>query len=192
MTHTRAIALSLALMVGACQPAAETPEPSDDLSPVEATTPLAADKLNIEADMRFLASDDLNGREAGTPGYDTAAVYVADRMQELGVTPAGQDGSFFQTVPLRRSYRVPEALSLSVTHSETGETLALEDNVDFVMFGSTGSANATVAAEAVFVGFGVVAPDLGRDDYDGLEIDGKIVIMLGGTPKGIQTEERAY
>jgi len=132
------------------------------------------------------------GREAGTPGYDQAAAYVAAEMQKLGVEPAGEDGTYFQTVPLQRSYRDETGLSMSVTVTETGNPLTLEENSDFVVYGSTSAAQSAAEAELVFVGFGVVAEELGRNDYEGVDVDGEIVVMLQGTPKGIQTEERAY
>ncbi|MFN3212214.1 MAG: M28 family metallopeptidase [Henriciella sp.] len=192
MTLKLSATLSALLIAAACQPASEPAEPQDQSSASSAATPLAADKENIRAHITYLASDALEGREAGTAGYDAAAAYAAAEMEKLGIAPAGDNGTYFQTVPLRRSYRDPEALSFSVTNSETGEPLEVEENVDYVMFGSTRSAEATVEAEAVFVGFGIVAPDLGRNDYEGLDVDGKIIVTLGGTPKGIQTEERAY
>lgn len=188
------IALSALLLAGACQDSGSTNATVDTLkvaaAPAQANlTPSAED---IEAHMRFLADDALEGREAGTEGYDAAAAYVAEQLEDLGVAPAGTDGSYFQTVPLQRSYRVPEALSFAVTDTATGAELSFENNVDHVVVGSSRAAESSVTAEAVFVGFGIVAPDLGRDDYAGLDVDGKVVVMLGGTPKGIQSEERAY
>lgn len=192
MKYKLSLALGALMLAGACQPATETNEPAAATEAPAAETVLSPSASNIEADMRFLASDDLEGREAGTPGYDAAAQYVAERMEAMGVAPAGSDGTYFQTVPLQRSYRVAEEMAFDVTNTESSQALELEENVDYVMFGSTRTANDSVSADAVFVGFGVVAPDLGRDDYEGLDVDGKIVVMLSGTPKGIQTEERAY
>lgn len=192
MNQKLGLTLGLVMLASACQQATDTPPINETVAATQTAGALSPSADNIEADMRFLASDDLEGREAGTPGYDAAAQYVADRMADLGVTPAGTDGSYFQTVSLRRSYRVPDQLALDIASTETGYALGLEENVDYVMYGSTRAESATLSAEAVFVGFGIVAPDLGRDDYDGLDVDGKIVVMLNGTPKGIQTEERAY
>ncbi|MEL7231134.1 MAG: M28 family peptidase, partial [Pseudomonadota bacterium] len=167
------------------------PETNAETLP-QADAELQASAETIESHMAFLASDDLMGREAGTEGYDTAAAYVAEQMQALGVEPAGTDGTYFQTVPLQRSVRDPSGLSLSITGTITDDALQLEENIDYVVYGSSSSAASSVEADLVFVGFGVVAPDLGRDDYEGVDVDGKIVVMLSGTPKGIQTEERAY
>lgn len=192
MKQKLGLTLGLVMLASACQQATETPPASEPIEAGQTTVALSPNADNIEADMRFLASDELEGREAGTPGYDAAAEYVAGRMADLGVAPAGTDVSYFQTVPLRRSYRVSDELALNIANTETGDALSLEENVDYVMYGSTRADSATVSAEAVFVGFGIVAPDLGRDDYEGLDVDGKIVVMFSGTPKGIQTEERAY
>ncbi|MEO1662849.1 MAG: M28 family metallopeptidase [Pseudomonadota bacterium] len=191
MTIKFSAALSALLLATACAAPSTDNDTSAPVAPVTATE-LAAEPGIIEAHMRFLADDALEGREAGTEGYDKAAAYVADEMEKLGVAPAGLDGTYFQTVPLQRSYRVPDAVAFSVIQDETGEDLGFEDNVDHVVYGSTSAASSSASAEAVFVGFGIVAPDLGRDDYAGLDVDGKIVVMLSGTPKGIQTEERAY
>ncbi|NQY15598.1 MAG: M20/M25/M40 family metallo-hydrolase [Henriciella sp.] len=194
MNYSTGLVLSTVLLAGACTPASEPADVANETTTAIATetTMPAANADLIEAHIRFLADDDLQGREAGTEGYDAAAAYVASQMEALGVLPAGDDGTYFQTVPLQRSYRNSDDLAFSVTRTDTGEALSFEENVDHVVFGSTRRAESAITAEAVFVGFGVVAPDLGRDDYAGLDVDGKIVVTLSGTPKGIQTEERAY
>ena len=112
MKHKLGLTLGLAALLVACQPAADTGAPVS--TPDTKPAALAPSLDNIEVDMRFLASDELEGREAGTPGYDAAAEYVAARMAELGVMPAGDNDSYFQTVPLRRSHRAPDQLSLEI------------------------------------------------------------------------------
>ena len=172
------IALAVGLMLAACSPAT---------APVERSAPEAA---KIEAHMAFLADDALEGREAGTPGYEKAAAYVADQLASYGLKPAGDDGTWFQQITFRRAVRDADNLGLTVTGLD-GTTIEMIENVDYVIGGSTND-SAEITAPAVFVGFGVVAPDLGRDDYAGLDVEGKIVVMLSGTPKGIQSEERAF
>lgn len=173
-----------------------TPPASEAEAPVDTVaTPASVEGLSpaeaIEAHMAYLADDALRGREAGTEGYDMAAAYVAAEFERLGLKPAGDDGTYFQTVPLARSYRVAEAGEMTVTDAD-GNTVPFDVNVDYVIGASTRSQESDIEAEAVFVGYGMVAPDLGRDDYAGLDVDGKIVFMLGGTPGGIQSEERAF
>ena len=141
--------------------------------------------------MDYLASDDLEGREAGTPGYDLAAAYVAAEFEKLGLAPAGDNGTYFQTITFLRAVRAPDGRNLTITDA-SGQALPLTENVNAVIRGSVRGTDTGAEGQAVFVGFGVVAPDLWRDDYANLYLNGKIAVMLSGTPKGIQSEERAY
>lgn len=175
-----------ALALAACAPEAPPAE-----APPPAELP-AANAENIRTDMEFLASDDLEGREAGTPGYDLAADYVAAEFAEIGLKPAGDEGTYFQAISFLRSVRAADGRLMEVINTATGESVPFTENVDYAMGSSLRSTSADVTGEAVFVGFGIVAPDLGRDDYAGLDLNGKVAVMLSGTPKGIQTEERAY
>lgn len=145
----------------------------------------------IRAHIAFLADDALLGREPGTPGYDTAAAYVADQFRELGLQPAGDDDGYFQVVPLRRSVREPAQLQLQALDPD-GRSLDLVEGADFVVAGSTKHARSDATAPVVFVGYGLVAPEQNRDDYAGLDVSGKIIAVLSGTPSGLQSEERAY
>lgn len=177
--------LAAALTLGACTPAATPPPPAPAALP-------EASAENIRADMEFLASDDLEGREAGTPGFDLAADYVAAEFSEIGLKPAGDAGSYMQTITFLRSVRAPEGRLMEVTNTATGAPVPFTENVDYAMGNSLSAPSTDVTGEAVFVGFGIVAPDLGRDDYAGVDLNGKIAVMLSGTPKGIQSEERAF
>lgn len=180
--------MASALALAACAPDAPPAAPPE---PVATELP-AASPDNIRADMEFLASDDLEGREAGTPGFDLAADYVASEFSEIGLKPAGDGDTYFQNISFLRSVRAPEGRLMEVTNTETGAAVPLEENVDYAMGGSLSGETVDISGEAVFVGFGIVAPDLGRDDFEGLDLNGKVAVMLSGTPKGIQTEERAY
>ncbi|MEO0982513.1 MAG: M28 family metallopeptidase [Pseudomonadota bacterium] len=190
MINKRHILAAACLSLAAACGQNDTPETTAPAEIPAATETVSPDPARIEAHMAYLASDDLLGREAGTPGYDEAAAYVAAQFEELGLAPAGDEGSYMQAVPLRRSYRDAEGVSLSIAGPDGA--LALEENVDYIVFGSTAAEEAAIEAEAVFVGFGVVAPEEGRDDYAGLDVDGKIVVVLSGTPKNLQSEERAF
>jgi hypothetical protein len=144
---------------------------------------------NIRAHMTFLASDRLHGREAGTPEYDEAANYVAAQMKTLGLTPMGK-GGYFQHVPLV-AYRPTDQGKL-ILHGSGSRTTPLLFGKDYLVGGSPLAAAQDIDAPLVFVGFGLVAPEHGRDDYRGLDVKGKIVVALTGAPKFLQTEERAY
>jgi len=142
---------------------------------------------NIKADMAFLASDRLKGREAGSPEYDIAANYVAGQMKQLGLKPIGS-GDYFQPVPLVASRTTDQgALML---RDASGRATPLVFGKDYVVNGNPRAATIDMDAPLVFVGFGLVTAT--RDDYRGLDVKGKIVVALNGAPKFLQTEERAY
>ena len=146
---------------------------------------------DIHAHMAFLASDLLRGREAGSVDFDIAASYVASQMEQLGLKPLGGDGkSYLQPVPLL-SYRAADQ-GVLVLKDGAGKEEPLKFGEDYIVRGSALGAEIKLAAPLVFAGFGVVAPEHGRDDYAGLDVKGKIVVLLGGAPKNYQTEERAY
>jgi hypothetical protein len=159
--------------------------------------PLAAPRgdaqsaADIHAHMAFLAGDLLRGREAGTVDFDIAAAYVASQMEQLGLKPLGGDGkSYLQPVPLL-AYRAADQGALVLKDAQ-GRDQPLKFGEDYLVRGSPFGAALKLSAPLVFVGFGVVAPEHGRDDYAGLDVRGKIVVLLGGAPKNYQTEERAY
>ncbi len=141
--------------------------------------------------MAYLASDALEGREAGMPGYDLAADYVAAEFARIGVDPAGDSGSYFQTISFLRSVRDTDGRRFEAKDLQ-GNVLPFSENQNVVINGSLRGTETAVDASAVFVGFGIVAPDLGRDDFAGLDVSGKVVVMLSGTPKGLPSEERAF
>lgn len=145
---------------------------------------------NIRADMAFLASDKLKGREAGTPEYDMAAKYVADQMKQIGLVPKGDKGSYFQHVPLV-AWRPRDEGKIVLTGAG-GRAIPLVFGKDYLTGDSVLAEKLAVDAPLVFVGYGLVAPEQGRDDYKGLDVKGKIVVALSGAPKFLQTEERAY
>lgn len=144
----------------------------------------------IRAHVAFLASDLLEGREAGSKGYDIAANYVASQFAQVGLKPAGKDGTWFQTVPLV-AFR-PKDEGAYVVKAKDGSSAPLVFGEDVLIGRNAGAKDHRVAAPLVFAGWGVVAPERKHDDYKGLNVKGKIVVVLTGGPPGFQTEERAY
>jgi hypothetical protein len=144
---------------------------------------------NIRAHMGFLASDLLEGREAGSRGYDIAAEYVAAQFRQLGLKPAGDGGSYFQRVPLL-AFRPADEGSLVIRRQGRAEPLVF--GKDYVIGRNPLAAQTALTAPMVFVGYGIVAPEHRRDDYAGLDVRGKIVVALEGAPRFLQSEERAY
>lgn len=157
---------------------------------VAATAPvtdqLAADR--IRGHVQFLASDELEGRDTGSRGHAIAAQYVASKFAALGLKPGGPGGSWFLAVPLRRaSHAQPHQVRLIV-----GGKARLLDNVDVGLRPSLTEKQRSIDAGLVFVGHGIVAPQFGIDEYAGLDVKGKIVVVLRGTTSGLPNEVAAH
>jgi Zn-dependent M28 family amino/carboxypeptidase len=150
-----------------------------------ANAPLPADQAAMKAHVLFLASDAMRGREAGSPEYDIAANYVASQFYAAGLRPAGDQGSFLQKVPLV-SYKPADKGGVAIA----GEPLVFGE--DYIPAGNPAAPLVAVDAPVVFVGYGLVAPSIGRDDYSGVDVKGKIVAIVPGTPEGLNGEERAH
>ena len=129
--------------------------------------------------VRALAADDMDGRQAGTAGADRAADFIARSFREAGLRPGGDRGTFLQTftVPTGIKLAMPTSLAL------VGETTRpLTPGADFAPLAV--SENGAVTADVVFVGYGITAPDLGYDDYAGLDVRDKVVLMMTREPRG--------
>lgn len=144
----------------------------------------------IEAHIAFLADDLLEGREAGTRGYDLGAKYVAASFQTMGLKPAGSGGTYFQNVPLRSTRLSPSGSS--VTLWREGWTKTLRSGEDYILSPSATTEQSEIRAPLVFVGFGVTAPELDYDDYVGVDAEGKIAVTLSGAPANFPSNQRAY
>ena len=144
----------------------------------------------IRAHTSYLADDLLEGRDAGTRGYDLAAGYVRAQFEAMGLEPAGEDGGYYQQVPLRRA-RLDEQESSIVLIDAAGGAGALRYGDDFVLRPSFAEEESRVRAPLVFVGYGIHAPELDHDDYDGVDVEGKIVVYVSGAPESFASTERA-
>jgi hypothetical protein len=143
---------------------------------------------NLKAMTSYLADDARNGRRAGSPGYDDAARYVAERFEEIGLQPGGDDG-WFQQVPIVTA-TIDAENSGAVLHTSSGD-VELEWIKDAVVFPDPVREDSQVRAEVVFVGFGIHAPELGYSDYDGIDVEGKIVATFWGGPDTFPQPEQA-
>jgi Zn-dependent M28 family amino/carboxypeptidase len=157
-----------------------------------AAAPAATDAAaagRIRADVAALADDRMQGRRTGTPGFDRAADHVAGRMRALGLQPAGDDGTYFQRVPLRSATRVAAGARFEVVHRD--RTIPLRFGDQFLPAPDFSAAERSVRAPAVFVGQGVVAPERGHDDFAGLDLHGKVAVLFGGAPAAFDHDQRA-
>jgi hypothetical protein len=145
---------------------------------------------SYRAHVEFLADDLLEGRDTGTRGYDLAARYVATELMEMGLEPAGENGSWFQPVPLRESEAVKGSVSLVPARAMRPTELVPRE--DYMQFGDPARTETRVEAPVVFVGYGVTAPELDHDDYAGVDVKGKIVAFLTNAPARFPSEPRAH
>lgn len=183
MPRNLPLILALACLV-ACKP-----EPAANTT-IPASAADSAPAQRIEADVRYLADDKLEGRDTGTRGYDLAAEYVARRYTELGLKPAGDNGTYFQRVPLLKALRQEQGAQFVVEREGTKQSLAFRD--EFLPGLNYNAPTHALTAPAVFVGQGVHAPDLGQDDFAGVDVRGKIAVLFPGAPARFDNDRRAF
>jgi len=141
----------------------------------------ALDPRVLRAHLEFLADDALEGRAPGTRGGVTAAKYIATQFERLGLEPAGDSGTYFQRVPIIALTPQP-TLAVAAAGSAPAP---LTWKTDYVMWSMRNDSLVNVKADAVFVGYGIVAPEDGWNDYAGTDVKGKIVVALVNDP-GLQ------
>jgi Tol biopolymer transport system component/Zn-dependent M28 family amino/carboxypeptidase len=153
----------------------ERPMTADAASPTA-----AADRFHD--DVHWLADDAREGRGIGTAGLDEARKWLADRFRSLGVEPAGADNGYFERfdVPVGVAVRPGTAVSLD------GSALAAE-----TFRPASFSASGKVEGDVVAAGYGITAPELGVDDYKGIEVKDKIVAVRRFVPEGAPFADRA-
>jgi len=152
-----------------------------------------ADGNKAKSYIEYLASDQLDGRQTLTPGYQKAAEWVAARFKEWGLKPCGDGGtSYFQKVPIGR----PVTINTGIPSLSVGTRLFSFEDSDFTV-NSLSTAKTAVKTDVIFVGYGISLPAKGLDEYAGLNVQGKVVLVLKGNPdsfsqpRGIFTETAA-
>jgi Zn-dependent M28 family amino/carboxypeptidase len=138
---------------------------------------IPVDTAAIDAHLRFLASDLLEGRAPATRGGRLASEYIAAQFQALGLLPAGVNGTYFQPVALVGMTPQP---SLSFAQRDGVDSLSYRDQ--FVAWAERPEADISASGEIVFVGYGIRAPEWQWDDYKGMDLKGKVLLMLVNDP----------
>jgi Zn-dependent M28 family amino/carboxypeptidase len=145
-------------------------------------------KAEIDGYLRFLSSDLLEGRAPGTRGGQLAAQYIADQLRAFGVEPA-VNGSYFQPVPID----VLTTRQSSVRASASGKaTATLRPGQDVVLSAGSATPQSTAHGELVFVGYGAVAPEYRWDDFKGVDLKGKILLVLVNDPPASAAEPNRF
>jgi Zn-dependent M28 family amino/carboxypeptidase len=138
--------------------------------------------------IKVLASDTFQGRLTGSPGYQQAAAYVADRFKEFGLAPAGEKG-YFQSVGYVVQTVMPDRSTVSLVREQATEHLSVGD--DLVLSAST-EQRPSVAGPLVFAGYGIHLPESAYDDFNELPVKGAIVVVLVGGPEALSGAQRAH
>ena len=184
---SRLILPSLAGLLLAAAPLAaqlaETDRPLTYSDRSEVSEAEAAAMRRIEGHMAFLASDAMAGRDTGTIQGELAARYVATQLHSFGFEPAGDDGTFLQTYPLVRTWLDEESLGFDMITAD-GERHGFRPYEDYALR-NVGPDGMDLDVELVFAGHGLVHEDSEVDDFAGLDLEGKLAVVLWGSPSGV-------
>jgi Zn-dependent M28 family amino/carboxypeptidase len=139
------------------------------------------DAERIRAHDKFLADDLLEGRGTGMRGGDVAARYMAAQFELDGLKPAGDNGTYFQKVPMTGMKVVPNETTFTLV-PQNGAAMPLKFADDYITSNQTLTPTADVNADIVFVGYGIDAPEYDWNDYKEVDLHGKVLLMLVSEP----------
>ena len=151
------------------------------LPPAAQAAAASIDAEKIRVHVRFLALDLLEGRGPGQRGAEVAAEYIATQFALAGLEPAGDNGTFFQRVPLIAVHTIEDKTMFSFVPA-TGQPRDLAYGTEIVAKDQTGQPTADFDAPIVFVGYGIHAPEYKWDDYAGADLKGKIALVIVNEP----------
>jgi Zn-dependent M28 family amino/carboxypeptidase len=139
-----------------------------------------ANAENIRAHVKYLSSDALEGRGMGQPGGDLAADYIGKQFASYGLQPAGDNGTFFQSVSMVAIKTMPDSTFQLVPATGAALNLTLLD--DFVTNNEAQKEISDIDAPIVFIGYGITAPEYKWDDYKGQDLNGKVALLFVNEP----------
>jgi len=182
--------LILLIVAAACQPKGDTATDSTVGTPGESLQSVAIvgiDTATLMRHIRVLAADSLMGRAPGSPGEEKTVAYLESQFKALGLEPGNTDGTYIQKVPLV-GITVKGTPTLTFTKGSTTRALKWRD--DYVAWTKHVAADATLdKSELVFVGYGTEAPEFTWDDYKGMDVAGKTLVMLVNDPPLADTSQ---
>jgi Zn-dependent M28 family amino/carboxypeptidase len=141
---------------------------------------LGIDAERIRAHVRFLSDDLLEGRGTGARGGDIAAKYIAAQFALDGLKPAGDDGGYLQKVEFTGVQTLPATTAF--LQPEHGKALSLRLGEDYVIGNQTQTDSVDIDAPIVFAGYGIEAPEYRWDDFKGVDVKGKVVLVIVNEP----------
>jgi Zn-dependent M28 family amino/carboxypeptidase len=174
------LTLILTLTVTLARAAHKPPAASAHLPPAAIAALEKIDPEKIRAHVRYLSLDLLEGRGTGQSGGDIAGEYIATQFWLYGLKPAGDNGTYFQKVPMVGITPTPDTTFDLVPNK--GDTLKLKPLEDYVAVDETQRPSNDIDSQIVFVGYGIDAPEYKWDDYKGVDVKGKVLLMLVNEP----------
>ncbi len=182
ISKTAVLAAALSLTVAsAAQPKPTRSQTTSRRLPGTAIVAMQAIRPeNIETHVRFLSDDLLEGRGTGQRGGDIAAEYIAAQFALYGLKPAGDKGTYMQKVPMVGI--TPGADTRFTLVPANGKKFDLKPLDEYVAYDQTQQPASDIDAEIVYVGYGIDAPEYNWDDYKGVDLKGKVLLMLVNQP----------
>ncbi|MCP4726486.1 MAG: M20/M25/M40 family metallo-hydrolase [bacterium] len=138
----------------------------------------------IKSYIEYMSTDEQLGRKPMTPEFNKALEWAADKFREWGLKPAGDDGTYFQTVPLTGS-RSEFVWALGTPELKISDREFYIRDDDFSV-DQNSTAGKTITGEIVFAGYGISAPEKGLDEYAGVDVRNKIVVIFKGSPSSVK------
>jgi Zn-dependent M28 family amino/carboxypeptidase len=167
--------------LAAASPSTSAEPPAQLGLPADAAAAMQGiDAERIRAHVKFLADDLLEGRGTGTRGGDIAAHYIAAQFELYGLQPAGDDGSYLQRVDFKGVQTLPQTRASLVP--ARGAALDLNLGSDYVVMNQTQTDSVDLDAPIVFVGYGIEAPEYRWNDFKGVDVRGKVILVLVNEP----------
>lgn len=145
-----------------------------------------ASAAQIKADITYLADDKLLGRKPGTPGYKMACDYVIEELKKNGVKPAGDKGTWLQSIVMRNATLAP---NFTASLYSNGNNIDLTSEKGITISPNPTATTTTIDAPIVFAGYGITALEKNYDDYKGLNVKGKVVLIVRGAPVSFSATE---
>ena len=174
------VVLSLIFLIGGLLAQNLSQPISVHFPPAAITAFQKIDAERIRAHVRFLSHDLLEGRGTGQRGGDIAAEYIATQFALDGLKPAGDNGTYMQKVPMVGTTLSPET-TFSLVPAK-GSPRDLKFLSEYTAYDETQQAESNVNADIVYVGYGIQAPEYQWDDYKGVDVRGKVLLMLVNEP----------
>jgi Zn-dependent M28 family amino/carboxypeptidase len=139
------------------------------------------DQNRLLENIKILSSDEFEGRAPASKGEELTMGFLEARFKQLGLRPGNPDGTYFQKVPMV-GITTDSSAQLAFTSSASGERVTPRYGDDFMAWTKREQAEVSIDSDLVFVGYGVVAPEFNWDDYKGLDVKGKVLVMLINDP----------